>query len=75
MVGHEYVSVEGDGIYVQRLEEEAKECFPVFIVPEYVPSFVSPACYMIDRTGILDAQWSGHDFFYKIIPRMSIVKI
>jgi hypothetical protein len=41
MIGDEYICVEGDGIYVQRLEEETKECFPVFIVPEYVPSVIT----------------------------------
>jgi hypothetical protein len=55
MVGHEDIGVEFNRIDMQRLGEEAMECFPVFIVSENVPSFISSASYMIHRTRILNA--------------------
>lgn len=75
MIVHENICVEFDAIDVQGLEEDAKELCSVLIIQEDVSTFVPSAGYVIDRSGILDTQWSGHDLLYDKFFFLSIMKI
>jgi hypothetical protein len=55
MIIHEDKGVELDGINVQGFGEYPQKGLPVIIVPEDVPSLVSPTGHMVNGPRILNA--------------------
>jgi hypothetical protein len=75
MVVHEDIGVEYDRVDVQGLGENTQKCFAVVIIPEDVSSLISAARDMVHSAWILDAQLSGHIFFYRELLVLSTIKI
>lgn len=61
MVAHEDVTVKPDVIDLNGLAQNFQECLPVFIISEYLSSFIASASYMVYCAGVLYPQRSSHD--------------
>jgi len=75
VIVHKDIGTQFDGIDVDRLLKYLKHPLPVGIVLENVLLFVASAGYMIHCTGILYAEWSGHEIIYHGQPSLSTLKI
>ena len=75
MIVHKYIAIKLDCINLDRLLKYLKHPLSVGIIPKDVLPFVATARYVINCTGILDAERPGHEILYHSLPPLSILKI
>src|SRR4030042_3458862 len=57
---HQNIAVKLDGICLYGLKQGLQEGRSICIISVYIPSFISPAGYMIHCSGILYPYWPCH---------------